>query len=71
MPKGRTVTVRYYSEVFKNKQKKKEKKKKRKKKRRTEIVAFPASPEKNHILLHDNGPSHNASSTIELINSFK
>ena len=31
----------------------------------------PRLAQKNVLLLHDNAPSHTASSTIELINSFK
>ena len=61
MPKGRTVTARYYSEAILKKKKIKENLKK----------LHPRLAQKNVLLLHDNTPSHTASSTEELTNSFK
>ena len=58
--KGQTATARYNSVVIL----KKKKKKKKKTQRKTEKL-HPRQAQKNVLLLHDNPPSHTASSIVE------
>jgi hypothetical protein len=58
MPKGQTVTAKYYSEVIlKNLGEK--------------LKQMRPRLAQKTVLLHDNAPSHTAAATVEVINSYK